>query len=163
MLSLQALCASLHAGYSSFSSEVKFVSVLFKHRNQALIVQGVAAACDAVPECDFLVYYPRGRSPGADPADRPSGVLKTARAPGNASHVQPGAGELLQPRDYDARYALNPLAVSYFKCALPVVLRFFCQLCSHWPYPKPCQLAGNPVLVRAACDAALCGQGRLPL
>ena len=90
---------------------------------EALFVQDVAAACDAVPECDFLVYYPRGRSPGADPADRPSGVLKTARAPGNASRLQPGVGELLQPRDYDARYALNSLAVSYFKCALPFSLQ----------------------------------------
>ena len=86
-------------------------------------VQDVAAACNAVPECDFLVYYPLGRAPGADPTDRPSGVLKTARARADASRLQPGVGELLQPRDYDARYALNPLAVSYFKCALPVTLR----------------------------------------
>ena len=79
-------------------------------------------ACSAVPECDFLVYYPRGRSPRPNQADRPSGVLKTARALGNASRLQPGVGELLRPRDYDARYALNPLAVSYFKCALPFSL-----------------------------------------
>lgn len=85
-------------------------------------MQDVAAACDAVPECDFLVYYPRGRSPGADPADRPSGLLKTAGAAANASRLQPGLGELLQPKDYDARFALNPLAISYFKCALPAML-----------------------------------------
>ena len=105
-----------------FTSVIKHVHVTVECSIQTLSVQDVAAACDAVPECDFLVFYPRGRSAGADPADQPSGVLKTARAPSNASRLQPGVGELLQPRDYDVRYALNPLAVSYFKCALPLVL-----------------------------------------
>ena len=101
---------------------------MFDGWKKYLAVQDIAAACDAVPECDFLVFYPRGRSLGGGPADRPSGVLKTARAPANASRLQPGVGELLQPRDYDVRYSFNPLAVSYFKCALPA-MHLPVQLC----------------------------------
>ncbi|KAK9819376.1 hypothetical protein WJX81_000475 [Elliptochloris bilobata] len=75
----------------------------------------IAAACDDVPECDFLVYYPLGRSLGADPTEQPSGVLKTARSPANASLLANDKGDLLEPKGYDARGSFNALAVSYYK------------------------------------------------
>ena len=81
------------------------------------VLQDIAAACSETPECDFLVYYPLGRSLGAGPAQTPSGVLKTARAGANASRLHADEGDLLEPRGYDQRKSFNPLAVAYFKCA----------------------------------------------
>ncbi len=81
------------------------------------MVQDIAAACSDTPECDFLVYYPLGRSLGGDPAQTPSGVLKTARAGADASQLRADEGDLLEPKGYDQRKSFNPLAVAYFKCA----------------------------------------------
>lgn len=80
-------------------------------------MQGIAAACSDTPECDFLVYYPLGRSLDGDPAQTPSGVLKTARAAADASQLRADEGDLLAPKGYDQRKSFNPLAVAYFKCA----------------------------------------------
>ena len=81
------------------------------------VVQDIAAACSDTPECDFLVYYPLGRSLGRNPAQTPSGVLKTARAGADASQLRADEGDLLEPKGYDQRKSFNPLAVAYFKCA----------------------------------------------
>ncbi len=77
----------------------------------------MAAACDATPECDFFVFYPLGRSPGAAQAGPPSGVLKTARRSTNASQLNTTEGDLLEPQGYDQRTSFNTLSASYFKCA----------------------------------------------